>query len=199
IWLAGLLYWLGTFYFIPIPHWALWIGWLVVSLYLSLYLPLFVLLSRALVHRLHWPTLIAGPLVWVGIEWLRSNVITGMAMVCLSHTQYTQPVFIQVSDLFGGYTLTFLIAMFSATLVPWTGWSRTRRTGRRCGSGDPCGSGPPRARPFACCCSVSGGAVGRPDPVAAALADRIAAAGRAGGADPAAHTGCRRLATGDAT
>ncbi|MCH2181674.1 MAG: apolipoprotein N-acyltransferase [Mariniblastus sp.] len=117
IWLAGLLYWLGTFYFIPIPHWALWIGWLVVSLYLSLYLPLFVLLSRALVHRLQWPTLLAGPLVWVGIEWLRSNVITGMAMVCLSHTQYRQPILIQVSDLFGGYTLTFLMAMFSAALL----------------------------------------------------------------------------------
>ena len=131
IWMAGLLYWLATFYFIPIPHWALWIGWLVVSLYLSIYLPLFVLLARALVHRLHWPMVVAGPLVWVGIEWLRSNQITGMAMVCLSHTQYTQPIFIQVSDLFGGYTLTFLMAMFSAALVPWTGWSQNPRHGSR--------------------------------------------------------------------
>ena len=132
--LAGLLYWLGTFYFIPIPHWALWIGWLVVSLYLSLYLPLFVLLSRALVHRLHWPTLIAGPLVWVGIEWLRSNVITGMAMVCLSHTQYRQPILIQVADLFGGYTLTFLMAMFSAALATCLTQNRVGR-GRTIGGG----------------------------------------------------------------
>ncbi len=119
IWIAGLIYWLVTFYFIPIPHWALWFGWLAVSLYLSLYLPLFVLLGRSLVHRMHWPTFLAGPLVWVGIEWVRCNLLTGMGMACLSHSQYTQPILIQVADLLGGYTLTLLMAMFAATWVPW--------------------------------------------------------------------------------
>ena len=125
IWLGGFLYWLGTFYFIPIPHWALWAGWLVVSFYLSLYLPLFIFAARVLVHRLHIPVVLAGPMVWVGIEWLRSNLLTGMAMVCLSHTQYTQPHAIQIADLFGGYTLTFLMAMFAAALVPWAHWSNS--------------------------------------------------------------------------
>ncbi|MCH2178224.1 MAG: apolipoprotein N-acyltransferase [Mariniblastus sp.] len=123
IWLAGFLYWLGTFYFIPIPHWALWAGWLVVSFYLSLYLPLFVFAARVLVHQLRFPVVLAGPMVWVGIEWLRSNLLTGMAMVCLSHTQYTQPHILQIADLFGGYTLTFLMAVFAAALVPWAHWS----------------------------------------------------------------------------
>ena len=99
IWLAALLYWLATFYFIPIPHPALWLGWLVVSLYMSIYTPLFVFVLRTMVHRLRLPSIVAVPIVWTGIEWIRCNFATGMAMACLSHTQYEHPLLIQVADL----------------------------------------------------------------------------------------------------
>ena len=114
LFLAGSLYWLGTFYFIPIPHPLLWLGWVVVSLYMAVYTPLFVGVSRTLVHRFKCPTLIAAPVVWTGIEWIRCNFATGMAMVCLSHTQYKNPVLIQVADLSGAYTLTFAMILFVA-------------------------------------------------------------------------------------
>jgi len=51
VWVIGTLYWLATFYFIPLPHPALWLGWLVVSAYMGLYLCLFVALSRVWIHR----------------------------------------------------------------------------------------------------------------------------------------------------
>ncbi len=111
IWLASLIYWLGTFYFIPIPHWALWFGWIVVSLYLSLYLPLFVGIARTMVHMARIPGLVAIPTAWVGLELIRSYLFTGMAMVCLSHTQYQQPMIIQIADLSGAYTLSFAMAL----------------------------------------------------------------------------------------
>lgn len=114
VWVIGTLYWLATFYFIPLPHPALWLGWLVVSAYLGLYLCLFVALSRVWIHRWRFPFLLVAPLAWTGVEWLRSVLLTGMGMVALSHSQFDQPMLIQVSDLFGGYTLTMLMALVSA-------------------------------------------------------------------------------------
>jgi apolipoprotein N-acyltransferase len=110
---AGLLYWLATFYFIPIPHPALWAAWIAVSIYMAFYTPLLIGISRALVHRFSVPSLLAVPIVWTGIEWIRCNFATGMAMVCLSHTQYKVPIMIQVADLFGAYTLTFAMILFA--------------------------------------------------------------------------------------
>jgi len=120
IWLSGLIYWLATFYFIPIPHPALWVGWFAVSAYMSIYTPLFVAISRTLVHRFRVPAVIAAPLVWTGLEWIRCNFATGMAMACLSHSQYQQPILIQVADLSGAYTLTFAMVMFAAGVAAAT-------------------------------------------------------------------------------
>ena len=88
IWLAGLFYWLGTFYFIPIPHPLLWFGWIAISLYLACYLPFFVLAARTLVWRFEIPGIVAIPIAWTGWELARSYLFTGMPLVCLSHTQY---------------------------------------------------------------------------------------------------------------
>ena len=101
LYLSGLAYWLGTFYFIPFPHPALWLGWLAISLYMAIYTPLFVGAGRLLVHHYRMPVLIAAPLAFTGLEWFRSNFATGMPMVCLSHSQYRQPSLIQVADLSG--------------------------------------------------------------------------------------------------
>ena len=116
IWFAGLFYWLGTFYFIPIPHPLLWIGWIVISLYLACYLPFFVLSSRTLIFRFKLPALIVIPIAWTGWELVRCYLFSGMPLVCLSHTQYQLPAVIQVSDLAGGYTLTFAIKLFATSL-----------------------------------------------------------------------------------
>ncbi len=117
LWFAGLVYWLATFYFIPIPHWALWFGWMTVSVYLSLYTVLLVGTTRSLVHGCRIPLWIAAPVAWTGVEWMRCNLLTGMGMVCLSHSQFKLPIIIQVADLFGGYTLTFVMVLFATSLI----------------------------------------------------------------------------------
>lgn len=116
IWFAGLFYWLATFYFIPIPHPLLWIGWIVISLYLACYLPLFVLSARTLIFRMQLPAMIAIPVAWTGWEVVRCYLFSGMPLVCLSHTQYQLPAVIQIADLSGGYTLTFAITLFATAL-----------------------------------------------------------------------------------
>ena len=119
---AGLIYWLATFYFIPIPHPALWAAWIVLGLYLAVYIPMLVGISRVLVKRFQLPALLFVPVVWTGLEWCRGHFATGHSFACLSHTQYLQPILIQTADIFGAYTVTFAIAMFSVGIgfVSWT-------------------------------------------------------------------------------
>lgn len=61
--------------------------------------------------------MLAVPIVWTGIEWIRCHFATGMGMVCLSHSQYLNPELIQVADLFGAYSLTFLMICFSTGMT----------------------------------------------------------------------------------
>jgi len=42
LWLAGMLYWLLAVYWICLPHPATSIGWAALSMYLGVYLPVFV-------------------------------------------------------------------------------------------------------------------------------------------------------------
>ena len=117
IWTTGVLYWLATFYFIPIPHPALWLGWIVISVYLACYLPVFVLATRGLNRRLNFPLILAAPICWTGLELVRNHLFTGMGLVCLSHTQFQVPVFLQICDLSGGYSLTFVIVLAAAGIA----------------------------------------------------------------------------------
>ncbi len=110
---VGFIYWLATFYFIPIPHPALWLAWIALGLYLAVYIPLLVGFSRVLVRDLQLPALLFIPIVWTGLEWCRGHFATGHSFACLSHTQYLQPIMIQTADIFGAYTITFAIAMVS--------------------------------------------------------------------------------------
>jgi apolipoprotein N-acyltransferase len=126
LYFAGLLYWLATFYFIPIPHPALWLGWIAVSAYMAAYTPLTIGVSRVLVHRFGWPAVIAVPITWTGIEWIRCWFATGMGMVCLSHSQAKIPIAIQIADLSGGYTVTFVMIVFAAGMMTtWHRWQNS--------------------------------------------------------------------------
>lgn len=121
--IAGLLYWLATFYFVPIPHPALWAGWAAVSLYMAVYTPLSVAVSRTMIHRLKVPPVIAIAVVWTGVEWIRCHFATGMGMVCLSHSQARFPSLIQLADTFGAYGVTFVIVLVSSCLaLAWRSW-----------------------------------------------------------------------------
>src|SRR5688572_11892811 len=46
IWLAGFVFWLMTLQWLRLPHPATSLGWIALSAYLALYLPMFVGLTR---------------------------------------------------------------------------------------------------------------------------------------------------------
>ena len=113
LWAAGSLHWLLMLQGVRLAHPALYGGWVALSLYLAVYLPVFVGLTRVAVHRLKLSLLVAAPTVWVGLELLRGYLVTGFSNGLLAHTQAEIPLLIQISDLAGGYTLSFVM-MFAA-------------------------------------------------------------------------------------
>ncbi len=112
VWLGGFLFWLGTLYFLPLPHPALWIAWPLLAGYLALWHLFAIGSARMLVQRWHWPLVWALPVAWASAEWLRSWVITGFAMALVGHSQYQLPIAIQLADLGGAYLVSFAIILF---------------------------------------------------------------------------------------
>ncbi len=123
VWIATLLYWLMMLHFVRLPFWPLWFGWFALAAYLSIYGPLFVSISRTLVHRFRIPTVIAVPIVFTGLEWVRVNFLSGFGLGCVSHSQYQTPASMQIAEFFGAYGITFAIMLVAAAVGVATGFS----------------------------------------------------------------------------
>lgn len=126
VWIASLIFWLVMMHFVRLPLWPLWFGWLALATYLAVYGPIFVWLSRAMVHRFHIPTVIAAPIVFTGLEWIRVTFLSGFGLACVSHTQYLSPKTMQIAELFGAYGVTFLIVSVAAAVSVASSFSRGR-------------------------------------------------------------------------
>lgn len=81
------------------------------ALFMSLWWPLFLLPTRRAVRKLRVPLIVAAPTAWVGMEYLRAHVLSGFPWYYLAHTQWSYLALIQVSDLFGAWGLSLLMAM----------------------------------------------------------------------------------------
>lgn len=115
--LGGLLFWLPTLQWLRLGHESMYVAWFALATYLAAYWPAFVGLSRVAVHRIGLPIVLAVPLVWTGLEFLRAHLMTGFAWYQLGHTQYRWLELIQLSDILGAYGVSFVVAMSSASLA----------------------------------------------------------------------------------
>ncbi|MGE0376714.1 MAG: apolipoprotein N-acyltransferase, partial [Planctomycetaceae bacterium] len=68
-------------------------------------------------HRLGAPLLLAAPVVWTGLEFLRAHLMTGFAWYFLGHSQHRWAELIQISDVFGAYGVSFVLILASASLA----------------------------------------------------------------------------------
>ena len=124
IYVGGLAFTLPALQWMRLGDTWMYPAWLALSVYIALYFPLFVGLSRAAVHRWRMPLTLAVPTVWVGLEFARAHIFSGFAWYFLGHTQFEWNRLIQISDVTGAYGVSFLVAMANAALagcVPW-GW-----------------------------------------------------------------------------
>lgn len=133
VWLAATLFWLASLQGVRLAYWPLHLGWVVLSLYLGLYVPLFIYLVRLLTARLRLPLLAVAPTVWVSGELVRSYAFTGLAVCQLGHALAGQPIWLQIASQLGGYGVSALVMVGACGLFDLA--QLGRRPTRRCGLG----------------------------------------------------------------
>jgi apolipoprotein N-acyltransferase len=116
-WVGGLIFWLLALNWILCIDPSAALGWIVMAAVLSLLWPLFLLLARLGVRRLGLPLMIAAPIVWTAIEYVRAYLFTGFPWYYLAHSQYRHLALIQMADVTGSLGLSLLMAGASALVV----------------------------------------------------------------------------------
>ena len=84
---------------------------------LSAWWPGFLALARLAVLRLRLPLMIAAPVLWVGLEYVRAYVLTGFPWYYLAHSQHRVLPLIQIADFAGALGVSLLIALVNAWWV----------------------------------------------------------------------------------
>ena len=115
--LGGWLFALMTLQWMRLGDPSMYLAWAALAFYVGLYFPVFVGLTRVAVHRAGVPLLVAAPLVWVGLEFVRAYVMTGFSWYYLGHSQYRWISLLQISDLVGAYGVSFLVMMGNACIA----------------------------------------------------------------------------------
>jgi apolipoprotein N-acyltransferase len=114
--LGGLAFFLPALQWMRVADARMYATWLMLAFYCAAYFPLALWLIRRLDRR-GVPMTLSVPLVWVGLEWVRSFVLTGFAWYFLGHAQFRFASLIQIADLGGVYLISFIVAAVNGWLT----------------------------------------------------------------------------------
>ncbi len=129
IWFSSALFWMAVMQGIRLAHWANYLGLVALGSYLGIYVPLFIAVARHAVHRWQSPAA-AGC----------THRLDGRGTRCVAMGLWAFPwprwrtrrsrqlSIIQVADLFGAYTISFVVMSVAAGML--TAWSDAQRRGR---------------------------------------------------------------------
>ena len=113
---SGLIFFWASIQWMRVADYRMYATWAMLATYCALYFPVTIFLLRRLERRSGWPLVIILPLVWTGLEFFRSWFGTGFAWYFLGHTQHPFLPLIQIADLGGAYTVSFLVAAVNGWL-----------------------------------------------------------------------------------
>jgi apolipoprotein N-acyltransferase len=117
----GLIYWVVVavhrYGNIPLPL-AIPILLLLV-IYLSLYWGAFAFLVSYVREKGEWIALLAFPSLWVGLEYLRSFLLSGFPWALVGYSQYLNTPLVQIADITGVYGVSFLLILCNTLLFLW--------------------------------------------------------------------------------
>ncbi len=116
-WIGGLVFWTLAVQWLSLIGPGAWIGWVVLALVFSLWWPLFLALTRWAYFRLRLPLILAAPIVWVAVEYLRAYFLTGFPWYYVAHSQFRFLYVIQIADITGSLGVSLVIAIVNAWLV----------------------------------------------------------------------------------
>lgn len=92
------------------------VGYLLWSACVGIYFPLMACPLRHWVRRRRLPMAVGLPIVWVACEYVRAWMLTGFPWFFLAHSPYKLLSLIQISDLFGAYSVSFVIAAVNGAI-----------------------------------------------------------------------------------
>jgi apolipoprotein N-acyltransferase len=124
IWAAGFCYWLISLQGLRHANPALYVPWVALAGYLAIYPLMFVVVCRQLLVR-RVPIWLAAPVAWVGQEWMRNYLLTGISAAMLGHTMADVPIMIQIADMFGSYGVSLVVV--SINVAAFQLWVLARR------------------------------------------------------------------------
>lgn len=111
-WIPGVLRQYGG-----LPLVVSWIPYLALVAYLALFPAVALAGGRYWQQRFRAPPLLAVPVAWVALEWLRGYLFTGFPWLLLGYAVHSQPLLRQAADIAGVYGLSFGIALVAVLLV----------------------------------------------------------------------------------
>ncbi len=134
-WLAGFVHFMGTLYWVVvtmvlygnISQWFSVLLLLLMAIYLALYFSLFSLIIRYLSRHTALPLIVTAPVVWVGLEYLRSFFFLPFPWNFLGYSQFLTPAVTQIADTTGVYGVSFLIMLVNAALYTLFFTEQSRR------------------------------------------------------------------------
>ena len=120
--LAGMIHYVSLLYWIVIvlgrygslPLWVSVPALLLLALYMSSYLALFCFLINKVWKQKEVLGVWIGPLLWVGLDFLRSFLFSGFPWQDLAYSQYKALFLIQTADLIGHFGVTFHIVLINS-------------------------------------------------------------------------------------
>ncbi|HYT91810.1 MAG TPA: apolipoprotein N-acyltransferase [Gemmataceae bacterium] len=115
-WLGGLAFFWPVLQWMRVADHRMYYTWAMLATYCSLYFPLAIWLLRRLDRGTGLPLILTVPIVWTGLEFVRSWLLTGFAWYYLGHTQHTFLQMIQIADIGGVYLISFVVAAVNAWL-----------------------------------------------------------------------------------
>ena len=128
---CGLLYNIALIYWIVIvlgrygglPPWISVPGMALLALYMAGYLAMFCLLLSCILRSSPstgsslFRLILAAPLLWVGLDYLRSVLFSGFPWMDIGYGFYRHPLLIQAADLGGHHLVTFCILLINSLLA----------------------------------------------------------------------------------
>ena len=117
VWMCGMVFYLPILNWLPEAGTINFYFWPPLAIYCTLYILVGFWCVRLIDRNIRVPMTIIVPVVWVGLEFVRSFMLTGFAWYYLGHSQHNVLPIIQVADVGGVYLVSFLIAMVNGLLV----------------------------------------------------------------------------------
>jgi apolipoprotein N-acyltransferase len=118
-WIWGCTFFLGIFTWILTVGKYTYLHHAILIVYLGAYFAVFGLLFTVIYRRLGiLAAFAAAPFIWVALEYLRANLsFMALPWGLFAHSQYQQPLIIQIAAIAGTYGVSFLIVLVNVTLA----------------------------------------------------------------------------------